>query len=174
MTLAGGARALGLAAIVAGTLVLAGTPVAAAVETVAFKGAVAAGTIVIKTRERRLYFVLAEGRALRYPIGVGRAGREWSGSSYINAKFLRPNWAPPLEIRRDRPDLPEVVASGSPSNPMGAAAMTLAGGPYAIHGTNAPDSIGGFVSYGCIRMYNSDITDLFARVDLGTPVIVMP
>lgn len=155
-------------------MVLAGTPVASAVETVAFEGAVAAGTIVIKTRERRLYFVLSEGRALRYPIGVGRAGREWSGSSYINAKFLRPNWAPPLEIRRDRPDLPEVVASGSPSNPMGAAAMTLAGGPYAIHGTNAPDSIGGFVSYGCIRMYNSDITDLFARVDLGTPVIVMP
>lgn len=166
--------AFGLAAILATLLVLAGTPAVTAVETVAFKGTVAAGTIVIKTSERRLYLVLPRGRALRYPIGVGRAGREWSGSSYIKAKFLRPNWAPPAEIRRDRPDLPEVVASGSPLNPMGAAAMTLAGGPYAIHGTNAPDTIGGFVSYGCIRMYNADITDLFARVELGTPVIVMP
>lgn len=166
--------AFGLAAILAVLLVLAGTPTVMAAETVAFEGTVATGTIVIKTSERRLYLVLPRGRALRYPIGVGRAGREWSGSSYIKAKFLRPNWAPPAEIRRDRPDLPEVVAGGSPMNPMGAAAMTLAGGPYAIHGTNAPDTIGGFVSYGCIRMYNADITDLFARVELGTPVIVMP
>lgn len=143
-----------------------------AVEVVGFKMNVVPGTIVIRTSERRLYFVLGEGKALRYTVGVGRAGRQWFGSSFIEAKFLRPNWAPPAEIRRDRPDLPALVASGSPANPMGAAAMTLAGGDYAIHGTNAPDSIGGFVSYGCIRMLNSDITDLFARVGLGTPVLV--
>lgn len=163
-----------LAAILASTLVLADVPVAPAAETVRFTEAVAPGTIVVKTGERRLYLVLPRGRALRYPVGVGRAGRDWVGSSHIEAKFLLPHWAPPEEIRRDRPDLPALVPSGSPSNPMGAAAMTIAGGPYAIHGTNAPDSIGGFVSYGCIRMHNADITDLYARVKPGTPVVVMP
>ncbi|MDB5541270.1 MAG: L,D-transpeptidase [Devosia sp.] len=146
---------------------------ATAVEVVVFTAEIAPGTIVIKTSLRKLYLVLGEGKALRYPVGVGRAGRQWVGSSFIEAKFLRPNWAPPAEIRRDRPELPAVVPSGSPANPMGAAAMTLSGGNYAIHGTNAPDSIGGFVSYGCIRMYNADITDLFARVKPGTPVVVM-
>lgn len=151
---------------------LAAPTVTAAVEVVSFETDVVAGTIVIRTSERRLYLVLGDGKALRYTVGVGRAGRQWFGSSFIEAKFVRPNWAPPAEIRRDRPDLPALIASGSPANPMGAAAMTLAGGDYAIHGTNAPDSIGGFVSYGCIRMLNGDITDLFARVDLGTPVLV--
>ena len=169
-----GPTAVLLAGIVACTLALAHVSAASAVETVAFTEAVAAGTIVIKTSERRLYLVLPRGRALSYPVGVGRVGRKWVGSSYIEAKFLRPNWEPPEEVRRDRPDLPLVIPSGSPSNPMGAAAMTLAGGPYAIHGTNAPDSIGGFVSYGCIRMHNADITDLYGRVKLGTPVVVMP
>jgi lipoprotein-anchoring transpeptidase ErfK/SrfK len=130
------------------------------------------GTIVVKTSERRLYFVTGNGQAIRYPVGVGRQGKQWSGVSYINGKYHYPAWSPPAEIRHDRPSLPAVIPGGSPHNPMGVAAMTLADGEYAIHGTNAPGSIGGFVSYGCIRMYNQDILDLFERVGVGTRVIV--
>jgi lipoprotein-anchoring transpeptidase ErfK/SrfK len=138
---------------------------------VAFNG-YSPGTIVVHTSERRLYLVVGNGQALRYPVGVGRAGKQWSGASRIDGKFLSPAWSPPREIRRERPGLPSVIPGGAHNNPMGVAAMTLAGGEYAIHGTNQPGSIGGFVSYGCIRMYNADITDLFARVSVGTPVIV--
>lgn len=147
------------------------TEPAAAREQVRFQGE-SPGTIVVKTHERKLYLVLGDGRALRYPVGVGRAGKTWSGTSYIAGKYRNPAWSPPAEIRRDRPNLPSVIPGGSPSNPMGVAAMTLATGEYAIHGTNAPGSIGGFVSYGCIRMYNSDIVDLFERVGVGTRVVV--
>ena len=149
-------------------------PVHAAAARVNFDTADVIGTIVVRTSERHLYLVLAGGMALRYSVGVGRSGRQWQGTSSIAAKFLQPNWVPPDDIRRDRPSLPAMIPGGSSANPMGAAAMTLAGGPYAIHGTNAPDSIGGFVSYGCIRMYNADITDLYSRVRIGTPVIVRP
>lgn len=145
---------------------------ASAPDVVRFEGGMAAGTIVVRTGERRLYLVLGQGRALRYVVGVGRAGAQWSGTSRIDGKFIRPHWAPPAEIRRDRPNLPAVIPSGSPANPMGAAAMTLSGGSYAIHGTNKPASIGGFVSYGCIRMRNDDILDLFDRVHIGTRVVV--
>jgi lipoprotein-anchoring transpeptidase ErfK/SrfK len=131
-----------------------------------------AGTIVIKTRERRLYYVMGNGQALRYPVGVGRPDKQWSGQSAISGKYIRPAWSPPAEIRRDNPRLPNVIPSGAPNNPMGAAALTIAGGEYAIHGTNRPGSVGGFVSYGCIRMLNSDILDLFDRVAVGTPVVV--
>ncbi len=123
--------------------------------------------------ERRLYLVLGKGRALQYPVGVGRAGRQWVGSSSIIGKYIRPNWAPPPAIKHDKPNLPDIIAGGASNNPMGDAAMTLAGGAYAIHGTNRPSSIGRFVSYGCIRMYNQDIGDLFERVAIGTPVEVM-
>ncbi len=131
------------------------------------------GTIVVKTRERRLYLELGGGRAIRYPVGVGRAGMQWAGTSFIDGKYIRPAWSAPASIRRDYRSLPEVVPSGSSRNPMGAAAMTLAGGEYAIHGTNAPGTIGGFVSHGCIRMYNEDITDLYERVSIGTRVVVI-
>ena len=124
------------------------------------------------TQERRLYLVLGAGQAMRYVVGVGRAGRQWAGNVRIDGKHIRPTWSPPADVRRDKPTLPDVIPGGSPANPMGAAALTLSGGEYAIHGTNAPKSIGGFVSYGCIRMYNSDIADLYARVSIGTPVIV--
>jgi lipoprotein-anchoring transpeptidase ErfK/SrfK len=144
---------------------------AAALEQVRFQGE-SAGTIVVRTHERKLYLVLGDGRAIRYPVGVGRAGKQWSGTSYIAGKYRNPAWSPPAEIRRDRPNLPAVIPGGSPSNPMGVAAMTLATGEYAIHGTNAPGSIGGFVSYGCIRMHNRDIVDLFERVGVGTRVVV--
>jgi lipoprotein-anchoring transpeptidase ErfK/SrfK len=130
------------------------------------------GTIVVRTNERRLYYVLGGGQAIAYPVGVGKAGRQWAGTSYINGMYTRPAWSPPAVVRHDHPNLPNVIAGGSPYNPMGVAAMSLAGGEYAIHGTNQPGSIGHFVSYGCIRMLNDDITDLFGRVTVGTRVVV--
>ena len=131
------------------------------------------GTIVVKTSERRLYLILGNGQTRSYTVGVGRAGKTWTGTSYVNGKYLKPAWSPPAEVRADKPHLPAVIPGGSSSNPMGVAAMTLSGGgEYAIHGTNNPKSIGGYVSYGCIRMHNSDIMDLFGRVSYGTRVVV--
>ena len=130
------------------------------------------GTIVVKTNERRLYLVLGNGQTKSYPVGVGKAGKIWSGVSYVNGKYLKPAWSPPDEVRHDKPSLPAVIPGGSSKNPMGAAAMTLNVDQYAIHGTNDPGSIGGFVSYGCIRMHNSDILDLYSRVSVGTKVVV--
>lgn len=138
---------------------------------VAFSG-YPVGTIVVRTNQRRLFLVVGEGRAISYPVGVGRAGQQWSGTAYINGKYIKPAWSPPADIKRANPRLPNVIEGGSPRNPMGAAAMTLSGGEYAIHGTNAPGSVGGFVSYGCIRMFNRDILDLYARVSVGTAVVV--
>ena len=132
-----------------------------------------AGTVVVKTKERRLYYVIGGGRAVRYPVGVGRAGKSWAGTSFISRKVMRPDWAPPAEVKRDKPRIPDLIRGGTGRNPMGVAAMTLAGTEYAIHGTNAPGSVGGFVSYGCIRMYNQDILDLFSRVYVGTRVVVV-
>lgn len=130
------------------------------------------GTIVVRTSERRLYYVIGSGQAIRYPVGVGRAGMQWSGTSFIDGKYIRPAWIAPVSIRRDYRSGGRAIPGGSPANPMGVAAMTLAGGEYAIHGTNAPGSIGGFVSHGCIRMFNEDITDLYSRVSVGTRVVV--
>ncbi len=148
-------------------------PSNAAAETVPFATAASPGTVIVNTVERRLYLVLSHGLALRYVVGVGREGMQWSGTSKIAGKYVRPNWAPPAEIRREKPGLPDVIAGGSAANPMGEAAMTLAGTAYAIHGTNAPELIGGFVSHGCIRMYNEDVVDLYARVRVGTTVMVV-
>jgi lipoprotein-anchoring transpeptidase ErfK/SrfK len=145
--------------------------VAEARETVRFDG-YRPGTIVVRTSERRLYLVVDDGLALRYPVGVGKKGKAWVGTAFIDGKHRNPAWAPPAEVRRDKPSLPDVIPGGSPRNPMGVAALTLTGGAYAIHGTNAPSSIGGFVSYGCIRMHNQDISDLYNRVDVGTQVVV--
>ena len=146
---------------------------AAAREVVHFRGEAAPGTVVVRTGERRLYYVLGDGRAVRYRVGVGKSGKQWTGQKYIDVKHIRPAWAPPAEVRRDRPSLPSMIPGGSPRNPMGAAALTLSGGgQYAIHGTNVPGSIGGFVSYGCIRMLNEDVLDLYGRVGVGTAVVV--
>jgi len=139
---------------------------------VGFSGDYAPGTVVVRTGQRSLYYVLGDGRAVRYLVGVGRAGKQWSGTAIINGKYLHPAWTPPAEIRRDKPNLPDVIPGGSGQNPMGAAALTLSEGEYAIHGTNNSASIGGSVSYGCIRMYNADILDLYGRVGFGTPVVV--
>src|SRR5215471_6160317 len=147
------------------------TAPAAAREIVNFKEG-SAGSIVIKTNERHLYYVLGNGKAVRYLVGVGKAGKRWSGTASITGKYRRPDWAPPKEVKRDKPKIPDLIKGGSPRNPMGEAALTLSGGEYAIHGTNMPGSVGGFVSYGCIRMYNQDILDLYARVGVGTTVVV--
>jgi lipoprotein-anchoring transpeptidase ErfK/SrfK len=151
---------------------LASHPALASPAVVGFHGDYSPGTIVVKTSERRLYLVLDDGTAVRYPVGVGKPGKQWAGTTKIDGKYREPAWSPPDDVKRDNPRIPDVIAGGSPSNPMGVAAMTLAGGEYAIHGTNRPNSIGGFVSYGCVRMYNEDITDLFARVPVGTQVVV--
>jgi lipoprotein-anchoring transpeptidase ErfK/SrfK len=147
-------------------------PPAQAAQMVGFSGGYSAGTVVVRTGERSLYYVLGDGRALRYSVGVGRLGKQWAGTAVIDGKHLHPAWAPPPDVKRDNPRLPSVIPGGSPRNPMGAAALTLSGGQYAIHGTNMPGSIGGFVSYGCIRMHNSDVLDLYGRVGLGTTVVV--
>src|SRR5947209_15057199 len=142
-------------------------------EVVAFRGDVSAGTVVVRTAERRLYYVIGDGRAIRYPVGVGKVGKQWSGVTRIDGKYVAPAWSPPAVVKRDKPSLPDVIPGGSPRNPMGAAALTLSGGEYAIHGTNAPGSIGGYVSYGCIRMYNQDVVDLYSRVSVGATVMVV-
>src|SRR3954471_24895416 len=102
------------------------------------------------------------------------AGKQWQGRSWVKGKHVNPAWSPPAEVRADNPRLPAVIPGGSPHNPMGPRALTLLWGEYAIHGTNRPSSIGTFASYGCIRMYNQDILDLFERVSVGTPVVVTP
>ncbi|MBI5262620.1 MAG: L,D-transpeptidase [Bradyrhizobium sp.] len=165
--------AVALAATI-GAGILASTTAEARPELVGMhSGNYSPGTIVIRTSERRLYLILDSERAMRYPVGVGKAGKQWAGVTQIDGKYRNPAWSPPLEVKRDKPGLPDVIPGGSPRNPMGVAAMTLAGGEYAIHGTNVPGSVGGFVSYGCIRMLNPDITDLYERVSVGTPVVVI-
>ncbi|HET7849121.1 MAG TPA: L,D-transpeptidase [Pseudolabrys sp.] len=164
--------ALFIAIVVLGAL-LAAAAANSAPSMVAFSGFYP-GTIVIKTHERRLYYVLDGQRALRFPVGVGRAGMTWTGSATVEGKYLEPAWEAPPEIRDDYKRQPDVIPGGAPNNPMGAAALTLRSGEYAIHGTNNPSSIGRFVSHGCIRMYNRDIRALYRLVRVGTPVIVEP
>jgi lipoprotein-anchoring transpeptidase ErfK/SrfK len=163
--------AVALSAII-GAGLLTVTQAEARPEMVGVRGEYSPGTIVIKTNERRLYLILDQGHAMRYPVGVGRAGKQWAGTTRIDGKYRNPAWSPPKEVKHDKPSMPDVIPGGSPRNPMGVAAMTLAGGEYAIHGTNMPGSVGGFVSYGCIRMLNADITDLYQRVSVGTTVVV--
>ncbi len=133
----------------------------------------AAGTIVIDTPNTYLYYVLGNGKAVRYGIGVGRDGFTWSGVQTVSRKAEWPDWTPPPEMLRRQPYLPRFMAGG-PDNPLGARAMYLGGTIYRIHGTNQPQTIGGRVSSGCIRMTNEDVTDLYRRVDVGTKVIVLP
>jgi lipoprotein-anchoring transpeptidase ErfK/SrfK len=148
------------------------TSAEASPELVGIRGEYSPGTIVVKTGERHLYLILDSGHAMRYPVGVGKFGKQWAGETQIDGKYRNPAWSPPSEVKRDKPNMPDVIPGGSPRNPMGVAAMTLAGGEYAIHGTNMPGSVGGFVSYGCIRMLNADISDLYERVSVGTRVLV--
>jgi lipoprotein-anchoring transpeptidase ErfK/SrfK len=133
----------------------------------------APGTIIIKTSERRLYFVLGDGKAMRYGIGVGREGSAWSGVSTVSAKREWPDWTPTPEIIKRIPNVPRHMAGG-PDNPLGARALYLGSTLYRIHGTNEPWRIGGAASAGCIRMVNDDVIDLYNRTKVGATVIVQP
>ncbi|MBR0825371.1 L,D-transpeptidase [Bradyrhizobium manausense] len=140
---------------------------------VSFPSNEAAGTIIIDTANTSLYYVLGQGRAIRYGVGVGREGFTWAGVQTISRKAEWPDWHPPAEMIARQPYLPRFVAGG-PGNPLGARAMYLGSSEYRIHGTNDPTTIGKFVSSGCIRMTNEDVTDLFGRVNVGTKVVVLP
>jgi lipoprotein-anchoring transpeptidase ErfK/SrfK len=131
----------------------------------------APGTIIVDTPNTHLYLVLSGGKAIRYGIGVGREGFTWSGVKTVERKVEWPDWFPPAEMLARQPYLPRFVAGG-PGNPLGARALYLSGTVYRIHGTNDPSTIGKHVSSGCIRMLNGDVSDLYARVSVGTKVIV--
>jgi lipoprotein-anchoring transpeptidase ErfK/SrfK len=151
-----------------------GRPLASPIprETVSFNGPYAPGTIIINTSERRLYYVLGNGQALRYGVGVGRPGFTWAGTTHIANKREWPDWTPPAQMLKRRPDLPRHMEGGI-DNPLGARAMYLAGTLYRIHGSNEPDTIGQAVSSGCIRMTNADVTDLYSRARVGAKVVVL-
>ena len=129
------------------------------------------GTIVIDSTERRLYFVMSDGKAVRYGVGVGRPGFDWAGTQTISRKQEWPTWTPPSQMLKRRPDLPRFMPGG-PDNPMGARALYLGSTLYRIHGSNEPETIGQAVSSGCIRMLNEDVIDLYERAKVGTRVVV--
>ncbi len=139
---------------------------------VEYRGNETPGTIVVDTANKFLYLVQANGRAMRYGIGVGRPGFAWSGVKQISAKREWPDWTPPAEMLARRPDLPRHM-EGGPENPLGARAMYLGSSLYRIHGSNEPWTIGTNVSSGCIRMRNEDVIDLYDRVNVGTRVVVI-
>ena len=132
-----------------------------------------AGTIVVDTPNTYLYYVLGNGRAVRYGVRVGRDGFTWTGVQKITKKTEWPDWYPPTEMIERQPYLPRFMAGGN-GNPLGARAMYLGSTVYRIHGTNQPSTIGKFVSSGCIGMLNEDVSDLFERTKVGTRVVVMP
>ncbi len=134
------------------------------------------GSIVISQSARKLYLVLEGGAALVYPVAVAKRGMEWAGSAHVATKYVEPDWSPPEIVRRDHPGLPEVVPGGSPNNPMGARAIALDRDEIAIHGTTRAmrASIGAVASYGCMRMRNEDVIDLYDRVQVGAVVVMTP
>jgi len=139
--------------------------------TVSYPGNHRPGTIVINTKERRLYLVTGSGQAIRYGIGVGRVGFGWSGVTRVAAKREWPDWTPPEQMLKRRPDLPRFMPGG-PDNPLGARALYLGASLYRIHGSNEPETIGQAVSSGCFRLTNEDVIDLYNRVPVGAAVIV--
>lgn len=140
-------------------------------EIVSYDGKYKPGTVVVSTTERRMYYVLGDGKAVRYGVGVGRPGFDWAGVKTVTMKREWPDWRPPSEMLRRRPDLPKYMPGG-PENPLGARAMYLGTSLYRIHGSNEPETIGQAVSSGCIRMVNEDVIDLYERVKVGAQVIV--
>jgi lipoprotein-anchoring transpeptidase ErfK/SrfK len=129
------------------------------------------GTLIVHTSQRFLYLVLGNNRALRYGIGVGREGFQWSGLVKITRKAEWPDWTPPPEMIQRQPYLPRFMAGG-PGNPMGARAMYLGSTVYRIHGTNQPETIGHAISSGCFRLANGDVIDLYSRVPVGSRVVI--
>jgi lipoprotein-anchoring transpeptidase ErfK/SrfK len=140
-------------------------------EVVSFSGTYRPGTIVINTSERRLYFVLPDGKAVRYGVGVGRPGFDWAGSQTVTRKAEWPGWTPPAQMLKRRPDLPRYMPGGI-DNPLGARALYLGSSLYRIHGSNEPETIGQAVSSGCFRMTNDDVMDLYDRVRVGATVYI--
>jgi lipoprotein-anchoring transpeptidase ErfK/SrfK len=138
---------------------------------VSYRSDYPSGTIIVNTSDRFLYLIQSETVALRYGIGVGRDGFQWGGIHKITRKAEWPDWTPPPEMIERQPYLPRFMAGG-PGNPMGAAALYIGTTVYRIHGTNAPETIGQAVSSGCFRLVNEDVQDLYARVPVGTKVIV--
>jgi lipoprotein-anchoring transpeptidase ErfK/SrfK len=141
-------------------------------QTVEYDGPHRPGTIIIDTPSKHLYLVQPGGKAIRYGIGVGRPGFEWAGVKSVTRKAEWPDWTPPPQMLKRRPDLPRHM-KGGPDNPMGARALYLGSSLYRIHGTNEPHTIGQAVSSGCIRMMNEDVIDLYNRVGVGARVIVI-
>ena len=137
-----------------------------------YAGAEPAGTIIIDTPSKFLFLIQPGHKALRYGIGVGRPGFTWSGVKHVSMKREWPDWRPPDDMLRRRPDLPSFMAGG-PESPLGARALYLGSTLYRIHGSNEPWTIGTQVSSGCIRMRNEDVIDLYERVKLGTKVVVI-
>jgi lipoprotein-anchoring transpeptidase ErfK/SrfK len=138
---------------------------------VSYNAQAAAGSIIINTKENRLYFILGEGKAVMYRVATAKRGFEWKGTHQVSAKTKWPSWRPPASMRARHPELPRFMAGG-PENPLGARAMYLGSSIYRIHGTNAPESIGKAASSGCIRMLNQDVTELYNHVKIGATVIV--
>ena len=149
---------------------------AAAREIVHYHSELDPGSIVVSEHERKLYLIVDQDDAIAYKVAVPKAGKEWSGVVQVNAKYVAPDWTPPEDVKHDHPELPEVIPGGAPNNPMGARAMTLSEGQVAIHGTTDKmrKSIGSAASYGCIRMLNEDIVDLYDRVAIGATVVMTP
>jgi len=139
---------------------------------VAWHRGYAPGTVVVSTNERRLYYVLPGQEAIQYGVGVGREGFTWSGTKTVSMKREWPDWSPPPQMRKRRPDLPRHMPGGM-DNPLGARAIYLGSSMFRIHGSNEPDTIGAAVSSGCIRMTNQDVVDLYGRVKPGTKVVVL-
>jgi lipoprotein-anchoring transpeptidase ErfK/SrfK len=157
----------GVAAVLAATT-------AQARSMVDFPSPFSAGTIVISQSARKLYLILDSRSALAYPVAVAKHGKEWSGYAHVDGKYVSPAWSPPDSVKRDHPELPDLIPGGSPHNPMGPRAITLDRNEVAIHGTTAKmrASVGTAASYGCIRMYNEDVIDLFDRVSVGAAVLM--
>jgi lipoprotein-anchoring transpeptidase ErfK/SrfK len=130
------------------------------------------GTIVVFTKDRKLYLVTAPGQAMRYGVGVGRDGYTWNGIHTVTNKREWPDWRPPPEMLKRQPYLPKHM-KGGPGNPLGARALYIGSTVYRIHGTHEPDSVGEADSSGCIRLTNPDIIDLYERVKVGAKVIVV-
>lgn len=165
---------LATAALAAG--MIAAPTEGAARNMVSFASAVEPGTIVISARQRSLFYVVGQGVAIRYPVAVPKSGKEWSGYATVEGKYVNPDWVPPPMVKRDHPELPNFIRGGSPHNPMGVRALTLDRHQVAIHGTtnHMRASIGTAASYGCIRMLNEDVVDLYDRVSVGTRVVMVP
>ena len=130
------------------------------------------GTIVVNTRKNVLYYVLGGGQAVQFRVATAKPGFGWSGTHKVSGKVQWPDWRPPAEMRKRRPDLPAFMAGG-PKNPLGARALYLGSSIYRIHGTNEPKSIGKAASSGCIRMLNADVEELYKHVKIGANVIVL-